>query len=130
MGKAEQETSLAWRHRTCARERRVAIIVLPRIHDAPHREAARRQETAWRRGRFNQRASAATYSQACWRKQALDEQLDLQHKCGGEMQTTVEKMQRRLKALREAAAVAPDTISDEGADEGELPDSSGLVGPP
>ena len=46
------------------------------------------------------------------------------------MQTTVEKMQRRLKALREAAAVAPDTISDEGADEGELPDSSGLVGPP
>ena len=64
------------------------------------------------------------------RKQALDEQLDLQHKCGGEMQTTVEKMQRRLKALRETAAVAPDTISDEGADEGELPDSSGLVGPP
>ena len=61
---------------------------------------------------------------------ALDEHLDQQHQCGKEMQTTVERMQQRLKALREAAAQASETAPDSDRSvEGEPPDSSGLVGP-
>jgi hypothetical protein len=61
----------------------------------------------------------------------LDEHLDLQHQCGSEMQKTVERMQQRLKVLREAAAQASETAAhSDRSDEGEPPDSSGLVGPP
>ena len=62
---------------------------------------------------------------------ALEEQFDLQHRCGKEMQKTVERMQERLKVLREAAAQASETAAhSDRSDEGEPPDSSGLVGPP
>jgi hypothetical protein len=61
---------------------------------------------------------------------ALDEHLDIQYQCSREMQKTVERMQQRLKALREAAAQPREAAHSDRSDEGEPPDSSGLVGPP
>ena len=57
---------------------------------------------------------------------SLDTHLGLQHVCGREMQTTVERMQRRVSELRRAAEQSTEQDESAGATEG--PNSGGSAG--